>query len=719
MAVWKRYGARGLGVACMAVIGLGLFTPATAAEAGQAAPFNLPQALAYPFVDQLVSAPKTDRIAWVRNVRGVRNVWVADGPAYLPHQITQFTADDGQELTQLTFSPDGSVLVFVRGGDHDQNWPAKGDLQPDPTSSPIEAKITLWSADPTGTRLATKLVEGDAPAVSATGALAYIKDGQVWTAQLDGKGEQRLLFDRGHDRDLAWSPDGRRLAFVSDREDHAFIGVYDSASQPITWMAPSTGRDGAPVWSPDGGRIAFTRRPGLGGAPESLIANRPRPWSIWTADAVTGQGHQAWVSAKTLRASYPYVAGEANLHWAKGGRLTFLSTEDNWPHLYVVDAAGGGPAKLLTPGAFMAEHIVASRDGAALIYSANTGQTKDDDDRRHLYRVAVDGGAPVALTSGEGLEWSPAALSDGAALISAGARNPPAVAVVGQVGALKLLPAQAPPAEFAGQDFVVPRQVSFRAADGLLVHGQLFERPGGAAHKPAVIFVHGGPPRQMMLGWSYMDYYSNAYAMNQDLAAHGFVVLSVNYRLGIGYGFDFQYPDKAGPAGASEYQDVVAGARFLQGLPGVDGARIGIWGGSYGGYLTALALARNSDLFKAGVDLHGVHDWSRDMAEELGAPLGRYEQGDRAQAIATAFQASPVADMSHWTSPVLLIQGDDDRNVRFNQTIDLARRLDAIGAPYEELVLPDEIHGFLRYADWLKADAATEAFLTRKLSAGQ
>ena len=136
--------------------------------------------------------------------------------------------------------------------------------------------------------------------------------------------------------------------------------------------------------------------------------------------------------------------------------------------------------------------------------------------------------------------------------------------------------------------------------------------------------------------------------------------------------------------------------------------------GSYGGYLTGLALARNSDIFKAGVDLHGVHDWSRLLSEE-GSPAKRYEQGDWADALKTAFAASPDADVATWRSPVLLIQGDDDRNVRFNQTIDLARRLDAVGAPYEELVLPNEIHGFLRHASWLAADAATIDFLTRVL----
>lgn len=711
MRIWRRVGA---GVAATML--------AASGAAAAADRFTLPQALAYPFVDHLVSAEKADRIAWTRDVDGVRNVWVADGPAYTPRQVTQFTEDDGQELTQLTFSPDGAILVFVRGGDHDANFPAKGGLQPDPASSPIEPKVALWLADPAGARTAVKLVEGDAPALSSQGQLAYLKDGQVWTAKLDGKDARRLLFDRGKDGGLAWSPDGARLAFVSSREDHAFIGVFTAETRPIAWMAPSTGSDDEPVWSPDGRTLAFTRRRGEGGAPDPLVTPAPQPWSIWTADVATGEGHRVWTSGATLRDSFPRVAGWANLHWAAGGRLTFLSTQDNWPHLYAVSQTGG-EARLLTPGAFMVEHVATSRDGAAVIYSANTGAARDDDDRRHLFKVAVGGGAPVALTAGEDLEWTPAALGDAIAFVGAGPRRPPAVGVVGlDGGAPRTLAGQAPPADFAGAAFVIPQAVSFQAPDGLVIHGQIFAQPkgsspDGAEKKPAVIFVHGGPPRQMLLGWSYMDYYSNAYAMNQYLAAHGFVVLSVNYRLGIGYGFDFQHPARGGPGGSSEYQDVLAGARYLQGLATVDPARIGIWGGSYGGLLTALALARNSDVFKAGVDLHGVHDWSRTLAEEAGPPLGRFEQGDRQQAIDTAFKASPDADVAHWTSPVLLIQGDDDRNVRFNQTIDLARRLEAKGTPFEELVLPNEIHGFLRYASWLKADAAAAEFLTRKLGA--
>jgi dipeptidyl aminopeptidase/acylaminoacyl peptidase len=191
----------------------------------------------------------------------------------------------------------------------------------------------------------------------------------------------------------------------------------------------------------------------------------------------------------------------------------------------------------------------------------------------------------------------------------------------------------------------------------------------------------------------------------------------VNYRLGIGYGERYHNPPHAGPWGASEYQDVQAGAAFLRSLAAVDGSRIGIWGGSYGGYLTALALARNSDVFKAGVDLHGVHDWIDDIGHFFTDAKLRYEQGDIQRALGVAWRSSPVASIATWKSPVLLIQGDDDRNVRFHATVDIARRLAAAGIPYDELVLPDEIHGFLRHQSWVTADSATISYFDSHLAA--
>jgi dipeptidyl aminopeptidase/acylaminoacyl peptidase len=702
---------RSLTAACLAFISI-LFVR----HASASATFTMGQVLHYPYATELASAAHGDAIAWVRDVDGVRNIWYAHGPEFVPVQLTRYTEDDGQELTQLTFSPDGTRLVYVRGGDHDANWPAEGNLAPDPTASPEQPSVSIWTV-PLAGGSPQKIADGDTPAISSRGQLAYTKDDHVWTAALDNPGKpEQLFFDRGKDSDLRWSPDGSRLAFVSNRGDHAFIGLFTAKDQPLSYLAPSTGKDLSPRWSPDGKRIAFVRRSGEGGPPQLLLKQTPQPWSIWVAHAGDGSGHVVWQSPNTLAGSYPDVQGEANLHWGDGDRLVFLAYLDDWPHLYSVAASGGTPM-LLTPGAFMVEHITATPDHRFMIYDANTGTAAGDDDRRHLFRVPVDRPAPVAFTSGETLEWQPvAATARMIAFVSAGAQQPPSIAMVDIEGKHRsTLATGTLPADFPLAQLVTPRPVMFKAADRTLVHGQLFERSGAASGvaRPGIIFVHGGPSRQMLLGWHYMQYYSNAYAVNQYLAAHGFVVLSVNYRLGIGYGRAFHQPDHAGLAGAAEYQDVLAGARYLQTIPGVDAKRIGIWGGSYGGLLTALALARNSDIFAAGVDIHGVHDWSRLLDELAGKPVTRYEKGDHEAAMKIAWDSSPDASIDAWKSPVLLIQGDDDRNVPFQQTVDLARRLRMHDLPFEELVIPNEIHGFLRSASWRRVDEATAEFFAR------
>src|SRR6185295_11337828 len=174
-----------------------------------------------------------------------------------------------------------------------------------------------------------------------------------------------------------------------------------------------------------------------------------------------------------------------------------------------------------------------------------------------------------------------------------------------------------------GKDFpvaasTVPEQVIVKSPDGMEIHSQVFLpkdlKPG--EKRPAMIFVHGGPSRQMLLGYHYMDFYHFAYAVNQWLTTQGYVVMSVNYRSGIGYGKSFRTAPKSGGRGNAEYQDVLAGGKYLQSRPDVDPARVGIWGLSYGGVLTAQALARNSDLFKVGVERAGVHLWSSSLDRE-------------------------------------------------------------------------------------------------------
>jgi dipeptidyl aminopeptidase/acylaminoacyl peptidase len=684
-----------------------------------AGPFSVEQLLGYPYPSELAASATKARLAWVFDERGIRNVWVAEGPDFVARKLTRYRVDDGQELTNVSLSRDGQTVVYVRGGDHDANW--EEDQPPDPASTPTKPKVEIWSV-PFNGGTPKLLAEGDQPVISPRGdRVAYIGEGGIWAVPLDGSAAgQALALAKGKSSDLQWSPDGSRLAFVSDRDDHSFIAVFSGDSTPLRYLSPSTSRDLSPRWSPDGKQLAFVRIPGEGGAPQvPLFGEHPLPWAIWTADASTGAAHRVWQSPKTSLGSYPETDGETNLNWVAGDRLVFLTDLDGWPHLYSTSVRDGASPLLLTPGRFMVEFVRMSLDRKSLVYAANTGNSPSDLDRRHIFEVPVDRAEPVALTAGDGIEWSPVAMDGGmVGYVGAGPRKPPLPMVLSSGTAPRPIGANRIPDDFPQESFVIPRPISFRSADRVEAHGQLFEpvQPDSSSRRPAIIFVHGGPPRQMLLGWHYMDYYSTTYAVNQYFASRGYVVLALNYRLGIGYGHRFHHPDNAGPNGAAEYRDVKAAAEYLRRMPGVDPRRIGIWGGSYGGYLGALALARNSDLFAAGVDLHGVHDWTSDLATELASAAARYEHADVERARTTAWQSSPVAWIKGWKSPVLLIHGDDDRNVRFQQTVDLARRLDDAGVRYEEMVLPDEIHGFLRYATWVQVVTATTRFFDRVLA---
>jgi dipeptidyl aminopeptidase/acylaminoacyl peptidase len=677
--------------------------------------FSLEAVKSYPFPSAMTSSAQGSRIAWVFNEQGKRNVYVAEGPEFTPRRLTSYVQDDGQEISSLTISDDGNWVVYVRGGDHGSNW--DDGVAVNVNSLPTPPVVQIWSIPFAGGG-PKALADADEPVISPkSDNVAFVKGGQIWAAPISGSAPGKALFQaRGMNGSLAWSPDGTQLAFVCDRGDHSFVGVFTNAETPIRWLAPSFSRDRSPAWSPDGKQLAFVRTAGSGGEPDSLLQRIHAPWAVWTVDVASGAAKELWKAPKTLRGSIPATHGGLNLHWAAKDRITFLSSHDNWPHLYSIPALGGTPL-LLTPGPFMAEHISLSHDGNWLLFSANTGPDKDDLNRRHVVRVPVDRAAMEVLTPGTGLEWTPAITGDGTtlALISATGQRPPLPSIMpfGK-GTPRLLGQNLIPAEFPQSQLVTPKPVTFKSPDGMTIHAQLFEPAGGPGKKPAIIYVHGGPSRQMLLGWNYSDYYSNSYAINQHLVSMGFAVLSVNYRLGIGYGYDFHMAPGGGEDGASEYQDVKAAAVWLSQQPRIQADKIGIYGGSYGGYLTALALARDSKLFAAGVDIHGVHDWTARRASDK-AP-GRFEKApDLELAGKVGWASSPVSSVKGWTSPVLIIHGDDDRNVQFNQSTDLVQRLEKQKVPMETLVIVNDTHHWMKHINSLTVGKATASFFRQRL----
>jgi dipeptidyl aminopeptidase/acylaminoacyl peptidase len=672
--------------------------PAAAAKA-----LTVDAVLSSPFPSEISAAPKGGAIAWVVNKRGARNVWVAEQGAYQGRQLTKYEADDGQELGQLAWSSDGRTLVYVRGGS-----PNRAGENPNPTSSLAATEQALWRVALSGGE-PVRIAAGSSPVASPTkDVVAFTQRGQIALAPLGGGEAKPIGHVRGRASGLRWSPDGSKIAFSSGRGDHSFIGIYDDAKKAVSWLAPSTDQDVFPVWSPDGKRVAFLRIPSSAEGGFFAPNRDDPPWSIVVADVATGTGRTIWRATPGKGSAYSALQQGEQLLWGAGDRIVFPWEKDGWRHLYSVSAAGG-EAKLLTPGDFEIQEAVLGKDGASVIYSSN----QDDIDRRHLWSVGVGGGAPKAVTSGRGIEWSPVVTSEGVlALLHSGARRPATAALL-EGGKFRELAPEMLADYPAESDFVEPEQVIYRAADGMPIHAQLF-RPkdarAGEKH-PALVFVHGGPPRQMMLGFHPMDFYHYSYAINQYLASKGYVVLSINFRSGIGYGMEFREAEHYGATGASEVQDVTGAGLYLQSRSDVDPARVGIFGGSYGGYLTAQALARASDLFKAGVDYSGVHDWN--AIHSFYVPS--YNVRDNPEEAAIAREASPVAWVDRWRSPVLLIHPDDDRNVPFSETVTMVAMLRERGVDVEEIIFPDEVHDMLRYSNLVAYANAVEDFMGRKL----
>ncbi|MCP4593155.1 MAG: S9 family peptidase [bacterium] len=553
-------------------------------------------------------------------------------------------------------------------------------------------------------------------------SVVYLADDKIFSVPLgggkdkDGEEPSELFKIRGQPGELRFSPDPEQplLAFTSDRDSHSFLAVYDLEAGTLRYLDPGVDFDCNPVFSPDGRRIAFLRVP----REHDRLPFTPRrealPFSIRVVDIATGKAQEVFRAAEGVGSACRFVSAQNQLLWGAGDRLVFAWERDGWLHLYSVPASsatGPGTATLLTPGDFEVQYVALSEDRQEVVYSSN----QDDIDRQHVWRVAVDGGtAPRPVTSGKGIEWSPRRLVGGRiAMLASGARQPARAAIQDRDGKLRPLANGAVAKDFPTQHLVDPQQVVFSATDGMLIHGQLFLPTDLEAdqRRPAVVFSHGGSRRQMLLGFHHRGYYHAAYAFNQYLASQGYIVLSVNYRSGIGYGMKFREALNYGARGASEYRDIVGAGLYLRGRPDVDAERIGLWGGSYGGYLTALGLARASDLFAAGVDLHGVHDWNIFLRHLITKRDHRTQE----EIQRLAFASSPMAAVDSWRSPVLLIHGDDDRNVPFSETVELVNALRQRGVELELLVFPDEVHGFLLHRNWLTTYQAAAVFFDRHL----
>ncbi|MGB6902346.1 MAG: DPP IV N-terminal domain-containing protein, partial [Acidobacteriaceae bacterium] len=420
----------------------GFVLSAFAAVSAGAQSFTIQQVLSAPFSSGLQAAPAGGRFLWIANQQGKRNIWVAEasGSAYTVHRVTNDDADDGIDVGDIAWTPDGEHIVYVRGGDFE--FPEKPS--PNPAMLPQGIEQDIWIVGVHGGD-ARKLAQGREPAVAPDGnTIAFLSSDQIWTLDLrDANAKPVQLFHgRGGLGSLEWSPDGKYLAFASRRGDHGFVGVYSFADQSLKYLDPSTEIDREPVWSPDSRAIAFVRIPPDTSGVDFKPRRSAQPWSIVVADVATGDGRVVWHAHEGQGSVFHETESEKQLFWSAGNHVVFPWEGNGWVHLYSV-ATSGGDATELTPGNFEVDYVAFSKDRKTLVYSSN----QDDIDRRHLWQVAADGGSPKELTHGEGLEIIPVVGPDGTvAVLRSDVHVPIRPAVVGRGGELTDLAPQMVPA---------------------------------------------------------------------------------------------------------------------------------------------------------------------------------------------------------------------------------------------------------------------------------
>ena len=750
-----------------------------------------------------MAAKKADKIAWVDYAEGKRNAYAASAPLFTPVRLTNFQKDDGIMMSEVKISDDGSTVIFLRG-----EAPNREGWSPNPTADPNGYEHAIWAARTNAPGSAWRVIDTANPELAPDGsAILFVKNGQIFRAKLTpvkpasevDRGEKAFITEWGVQSSPKYSPDGKKIAFVSTRTDHSFICVYDVATRKLTYMSPSVDFDSMPMWTEDSKHVVFLRRPGLpfgqqsqqgtgamglpngpafqpaatgtaaatagrggrgarggngaaaanagaqagarggqGSAPPAApVNNSPGLMTatfrggytlgVYKADVATGEAEEIWHNQKgdtvvpnilSAHVAGNYLVFPAFQFGGRGGgggfgRGAALSgapqpqappgeKQDEWERYYSLDLTNSSarPVLLTTTDGLIENQtsIAFSADEKTFFYCTNA----KDIERRHIWSVPVSGGTPEQITTGEGVETYPAPLSSGKylATLSASWKMPQSVGIwkTGATEQKIVFPTARP--GFPIEQHVKPEIVITKAADGMEIHNQLFLPPDlkPGEKRPAIVFVHGGPVRQMMPAYHYMQFYHWAYGINEWLANQGYIVMSINYRSGVGYGRSFRNAPNVGAAGNAEYQDVVAGGKYLQSRPDVDPNRVGIWGLSYGGLLTSQALARNSDIFKCGVDLAGVHLWGSSLDPE-----------------SVSYKSSTIGAIDGWKSPVLLIQGDDDRNVAFQQMTGLVQLLRARDVYYELIVFPDDVHESLLHSRWLYTLGRMETFLHKFL----
>ena len=698
-----------------------------------AAPWPLERLFTRPFA--WGTAP--ERVKWSKQGHTLAFLWNAEGRAFRDLYSYDPETRTLRRLTRVESEDDPLTRGPAEKDDRRKQFlpPADGladfDLSADGGRAAFVYRGDLYVVRTDGVeppfRLTRTRTLESAPQLSPDGSkLAFIRDGQLYTQDLktgqlwqasdvEGAGGAALTLYR-------WSPDGKRFLYTvrtapgrrvllpnysgrlvttqplprtlaGDPAPDNKLYVITAEGRGLREMEPGPwGSKGysadAPEWSPDSTHIL-----------QRVVHPDLKRAQILVLDPVTGKATVAFEDHDAAWVEPPFVT------WSPDSRqLLFTSERDGWAHLYKVNCTGGD-AQQITHGPW---EIHTERTwghdpqwiGDYIYYSSTEVSTAE----RQLYRLHPDGSGKERLTQKEGVNVGIVS-EDGryTALLSADLHHPWDLFVNDGRVTTSARP------EFAGHRWPETRFVTFPSLkDRKPVAAKILLPPGSQPRRPAILFIHGsGYATSVLKQWG--AYHDLRYAFNCYLANRGYVVLDMDYRGSSGYGRDWRtgvYLHMGGP----DLEDVLGAVEYLRGLGSIDMQRIGIWGSSYGGFMTNMALFLSPDTFRAGAAFSAVNDWENYNAFYTEQRLTKPQENPEAYR-----RSSPITFTGLLKNHLLTVHGIVDSNVMFQDAVQLTQKLIHEGKDFEEAYYPEEDHLFTRDETLIDAFRRTASFFDRWL----
>ena len=588
-------------------------------------------------------------------------------------------SDTKDQPSSLTWSPDGSVLLYVEDGD-------------------------IWQVDP-GTRttmclIQTEAQEGGLQFIPDGSGLLFTRDGHLWLRSFPDDRDWQLSKENRRISGASISPDGKKIVYTADiGGNQRELQIMDLSTGKVIWnYSESPAR--SPLWLHDGRRLLVQRTTRDGNGRIFL-----------TIDTQTGEEVQIFeeYDEYALTSSRPMLSPTED-------KFLLIRNPDGWDHLWVVSIPERQELQL-TSGEFEDSYPAWSPDGKHIIFSSNM----DASGERHLYLISPDGGKPDKLTghmrgTNIGARWSSngrtiAFTHSGPYTVSEIYTMPP------KANANAVQHTRSMPDVWTRDNIVVPEEIIYKGALDWDIHAWLFKPKNfdPSIKYPAVVWVHGGPIRQMRYGWHPSRSYSLFHSYHQRLLQMGYVVLSVNFRGGIGYGKEFLNAIHM-KMGIDDVVDVVNGAEYLKRLPYVAPERIGVWGLSYGGFMTLQALGKHPGVFSMGINVAGVYNWATQVEIYRGRGGFIAFLGGTPDESPEAYRVgSPITYVQNINVPLLNLQGTADRNVPFSQMDEIVQSMVKYNLDFDFFYYPDQVHVFQDGDVWRHAFRKIDEYFEKHL----